>query len=81
MSPVCVLVLYISHSFRQFGTIQETERAKLSLFHQSQSLSLSLSPSLSLSHTHTHTHTHTRIRKHHEQLSGQLIQFYDSAIS
>ena len=35
------------------------ERDKLSLFHQSQSLSL----------------THTRIRKHQEQLSGQLIQF------
>ena len=88
MSLVCTLVLYINHSFQQFGTIQETgrERDKLSLFHQSQSLSLKHTQirkheQLSVHQSQSLSLTHTRIRKHHEQLSGQLIQFCDSAIS
>jgi len=71
----CFIPIILFDNLELFKKRRERERAKLSLFHQSQSLSPPLSPSLS------HTHIRARIREHHEQLSGQLIQFCDPAVS
>ena len=71
----CFISIILFDNLELFKKRRERERAKLSLFHQSQSLSPPLSPSLS------HTHIRARIREHHEQLSGQLIQFCDPAVS